>query len=107
MAPERKCNIEKGVAIHLLYLVVTDFGARDVNKSGVQAALWGQYVLDNAESVSEALALLESIQPVMVTHQGIKATVHLAIGEVPRATAQSSSTLRASPLSPGREGTVL
>jgi choloylglycine hydrolase len=50
-----------------------------VNKSGVQAALWGQYVLDNAESVSEALALLESIQPVMVTHQGIKATVHLAI----------------------------
>ncbi len=70
---------EKGVAIHLLYLVVTDFGARDVNKSGVQAALWGQYVLDNAESVSEALALLESIQPVMVTHQGIKATVHLAI----------------------------
>jgi choloylglycine hydrolase len=45
----------------------------------LQAALWGQYVLDNAATVAEALTLLDGIQPIMVDHQGIKATVHLAI----------------------------
>lgn len=70
---------EKGVAMHLLYLVATDFGARDARKAGVQAALWGQYVLDNAESVAAALALLETIQPIMVEHDGMKASVHMAI----------------------------
>jgi penicillin V acylase-like amidase (Ntn superfamily) len=70
---------EKGVAMHLLYFVPADFGPRDPAKSGLQAALWGQYVLDNAASVAEALPLLESIQPLMVDHDGILATVHLAI----------------------------
>ena len=70
---------EKGVAMHLLYFIPTDFGPRDPKKAGVHAALWGQYVLDNAASVGEALTLLEGIQPVMVDHEGIKATVHLAI----------------------------
>ena len=70
---------EKGVAMHLLYLVATDFGPRDPTKAGLQAALWGQFVLDNAASVEEALALLDGIQPIMVDHEGIKATVHLAI----------------------------
>ncbi|TAY15965.1 linear amide C-N hydrolase [Rhizobium leguminosarum] len=70
---------EKGVAMHLLYFIPTDFGVRDVKKPGLQAALWGQFVLDNAASVEESLALLDSIQPLMVDHEGIKATVHLAI----------------------------
>lgn len=70
---------EKGVAMHMLYYVATDFGARDPNKQGLQAALWGQYVLDNAQSVAEALSLFESIQPLMVDHEGIKASIHLAI----------------------------
>ena len=70
---------EKGVAMHLLYFIPTDFGQRDPTKAGVQAALWGQFVLDNASTVEEALALLDNIQPIMVDHEGIKATVHLAI----------------------------
>lgn len=70
---------EKGVAMHLLYLVAADFGPRDPKKAGLQAALWGQYVLDTAASVEEALTLLDGIQPLMVEHEGIKATVHLAI----------------------------
>ena len=70
---------EKGFAMHLLYFIPADFGPRDLKKAGLQAALWGQYVLDNAASVQEAIALLEEIQPLMVDHQGIKATVHLAI----------------------------
>jgi penicillin V acylase-like amidase (Ntn superfamily) len=70
---------EKGVAMHLLYFIPADFGARDPSKEGLQAALWGQYVLDNAASVEEALTLLDGVQPLMVDHEGIKATVHLAI----------------------------
>lgn len=70
---------EQGVAMHLLYFIPADFGQRDPAKGGVQAALWGQYVLDNAASVEEALTLLKGIQPIMVDHEGIKATVHLAI----------------------------
>jgi len=69
---------EKGVAMHLLYFIPADFGPRDPNKGGLQAALWGQYVLDNAASVEEGIALLDGVQPLMVDHEGIKATVHLA-----------------------------
>jgi penicillin V acylase-like amidase (Ntn superfamily) len=70
---------EKGVAMHLLYFIPAAFGPRDPKKGGLQAALWGQYVLDNAATVEEGLALLEEVQPLMVDHEGIKATVHLAI----------------------------
>lgn len=70
---------EKGVGMHLLYFIPAEFGARDPAMKGLQAALWGQFVLDNAASVTEALALLEDVQPLMVDHEGIKATVHLAI----------------------------
>lgn len=70
---------EKGLGVHLLYLNATDFGPRDTSKAGVQAGLWGQYILDNAATVKEALELMKGIQPVMVDHEGVKATVHLAI----------------------------
>jgi penicillin V acylase-like amidase (Ntn superfamily) len=70
---------EKGVAMHLLYFVPADFGSREPKKGGLQAALWGQYVLDTAATVEEAIALLDGVQPLMVDHEGIKATVHLAI----------------------------
>jgi choloylglycine hydrolase len=70
---------EKGLAVHMLYLKATDFGARDTSKQGVQAGLWGQYMLDNAATVEEALALFEGIQPVMILANGHKATLHLAM----------------------------
>jgi choloylglycine hydrolase len=70
---------EKGVGMHILYFVPVDFGPRDKTKAGLQAVLWGQYVLDNAASVTEALTLLETVQPLMVEHNGVKATLHLAI----------------------------
>jgi penicillin V acylase-like amidase (Ntn superfamily) len=70
---------EKGFGMHMLYLNATDFGSRDRSKAGVHAGLWGQYLLDNASTVKEALELLKRIQPIMVTHEGVKATVHLAI----------------------------
>lgn len=70
---------EKGLAAHLLYLTATDFGARDTSKKGLQAGLWGQYMLDNAATVEEALKLFEGIQPVMIEANGHKSTLHLAM----------------------------
>ncbi len=70
---------EKGLAIHMLYLTATDYGPRDAAKPGVHAGLWGQYFLDNAASVAEAVELMKGIQPIMVTARGVKSTVHLAI----------------------------
>ncbi len=53
---------EHGLAVHMLYLNATDFGARDKALPGVHAGLWAQYALDNAASVPEALDLLTKIQ---------------------------------------------
>lgn len=70
---------QKGLAIHLLYLNATNFGRRDSNKQGVHAGLWGQYLLDNAATVAEALELMRQIQPVMVSVHGFQSTLHLAV----------------------------
>lgn len=70
---------ERGLGAHMLYFNACDFGARDASKPGIQAGLWAQYLLDNAATVPEALALMEKIQLVMVEAHGSKATVHLAI----------------------------
>ncbi|HET6607927.1 MAG TPA: linear amide C-N hydrolase [Rhodopila sp.] len=70
---------EHGLAGHLLYLNATDFGTRDIGKPGLHAGLWLQYALDNARTVTEALAILDNVQIVMVEAHGHKATVHLAM----------------------------
>ncbi|WP_255092356.1 linear amide C-N hydrolase [Synechococcus sp. J7-Johnson] len=70
---------ERGLGAHMLYLNATDFGPRDTGKPGIQAGLWAQFLLDNAATVKEALALLDTVQVVMVETQGHKANVHLAI----------------------------
>ncbi|MDD2706023.1 MAG: linear amide C-N hydrolase [Acidocella sp.] len=70
---------EHGLAGHMLYLNSTDYGARDASKPGLQAGLWLQYALDNAASVTEALALLAPIQIVMVEAHGHKASLHLVL----------------------------
>lgn len=70
---------ERGLAVHMLYLDAANFGPRDASKPGLQAGLWGQYLLDNAATVNEALALQEKIQVVMAEARGHKANVHLAM----------------------------
>lgn len=70
---------EAGLGVHMLYLNATDFGPRDASKPGVQAGLWGQYMLDNAATVEEALKLFEEIQVVTVSAHGHDANVHLAL----------------------------
>jgi len=70
---------ERGLGMHLLYLRATEFGPRDTSKPGIQIVLFGQYLLDNAATVEEAVALVDKVQPVMVEMHGFKATVHFAI----------------------------
>ena len=70
---------ERGLAAHLLYLGETDFGRRNPELPGLHAGMWVQYALDQAASVSEALALLAGVQVVMMEARGTKATVHLAL----------------------------
>ncbi|WP_421658705.1 linear amide C-N hydrolase [Leptothermofonsia sp. ETS-13] len=70
---------EKGLGANLLFLTATDFGPRDRSKLGVHAGLWGQYLLDNAATVKEALELMKTIQPIMVEHAGYKSSLHLSL----------------------------
>lgn len=70
---------EKGLAMHLLYLNSSDFGARDASKPGLIATLWGQYVLDKATNVAEALKLLEGVQVIKAEARGHQSNVHLAL----------------------------
>lgn len=57
---------EHGLAAHGLWLNATDYGPRDPQRAGIQVTLWTQYVLDNAKTVDEAIALQSNIQPVSV-----------------------------------------
>jgi len=70
---------ERGLSAHMLYLPSTDFGPRDPAKPALHAGLWAQYLLDNAATVTEALAVLDGVQLVMVEARGSKATVHVAL----------------------------
>lgn len=70
---------EKGLAIHGLYLSATDVGPRDPKKPGLAIVHWGQYALDNAATVTEALAALEKVQIVMMEARGHKGTIHLVL----------------------------
>jgi penicillin V acylase-like amidase (Ntn superfamily) len=73
---------ERGLAAHGLYLKSTEMGTRDPDVPGLHTGLWVQYLLDQAATVSEALALMEGVQLVMVASHGFDATIHLAIEDV-------------------------
>jgi len=70
---------EAGLAMHALYLKSTDVGVRDPNRPGIQMGLFGQYLLDQAATVADALALVDTFQPVMIEAHGRQATVHFAL----------------------------
>jgi choloylglycine hydrolase len=70
---------ERGLGVHALYLQSTDVGTRNVEVPGLHTGLWAQYLLDQAATVDEALALVDGIQLVMISAHGFDATLHLAI----------------------------
>jgi choloylglycine hydrolase len=70
---------ERGLAAHGLYLKSTELGTRNPELPGLHTGLWVQYLLDQAATVTEALALMDGVQLVMVGAHGFDATIHLAI----------------------------
>ncbi|KQY03404.1 choloylglycine hydrolase [Mycobacterium sp. Root135] len=70
---------ERGLAAHGLYLKTTELGSRKPELPGLHTGLWIQYLLDQAATVSEALALMKDIQLVMVSAHGFDATIHVAV----------------------------
>lgn len=70
---------EKGVAAHALWLNGSAFGARDTSRAGLQVGLWVQYVLDNAATVDQAIALQAGIQPVPINLQGLNVPLSLTV----------------------------
>ena len=70
---------EPGLAVHALYLQSTDTGIRNAEIPGLHTGLWAQYLLDQAATVAEALALMAGVQLVMVGAHGFDATLHLAL----------------------------
>ena len=78
---------ERGLTVHGMWLNATDYGPRDPSRAGVQTALWTQYVLDNAATVDEAIALQSRIQPIDVfigdvPGQGVRVPLALAVEDV-------------------------
>lgn len=57
---------DRGLAAHGLWLYASDYGSRDPSRQGIRTTLWTQYLLDNAATVEEAIALQSGIQPVEV-----------------------------------------
>lgn len=69
---------EKGFAAHLLYLHETEYEKRD-DRPGLSNANWVQYMLDNYQTVDEAVKGLKPFQIVSVKLKGREWPVHLAI----------------------------
>jgi len=76
---------EKGLVANLLWLAESEYPAWDGKKPGLSIAAWVQYMLDNFETVSEAVAYLEKGTFEVVSDQmpdGSRlATLHLSISD--------------------------
>ena len=69
---------EKGLAAHALALI-SEYGKRDLSRKGIHSSLLVTYILDNAATVEEALALIPLIQPVAVIVDGFGMPLSLTI----------------------------
>ncbi|AWH49407.1 choloylglycine hydrolase [Stenotrophomonas sp. SAU14A_NAIMI4_5] len=76
---------EKGLVANLLWLVESEYPQQRGNKPGLAISLWAQYVLDNFDSVAEAVAALEREPFAIVTDkvpgEDRQATLHLSLSD--------------------------
>jgi penicillin V acylase-like amidase (Ntn superfamily) len=70
---------EKGLAAHALALVASNYGTRDQQKPGVSTSEWVRYVLDNFETVKDAVAGLQAIQIVCAKVGDVEYPQHMAL----------------------------
>ncbi len=69
---------EAGLSFHFLFLGVTEYESRD-QRPGVLGGRYGQYLLDNAATVSQALDLIQQIQLVPEALLGVVWPLHIAM----------------------------
>ncbi|WP_194777344.1 linear amide C-N hydrolase [Pararhodonellum marinum] len=76
---------EKGLVANLLWLAESDYPPFDESKKGLSVAAWVQYMLDNFETVEEAVRAMEKNEFVVVSENipGTDrfATLHLSISD--------------------------
>jgi choloylglycine hydrolase len=76
---------EKGLVANLLWLAESEFTKWDKKKPGLSIAAWVQYVLDNFETVEEAVNAMQKEKFIIVSAEvpGMAklATLHLAISD--------------------------
>jgi len=76
---------EKGLVANLLWLVESEYPMFDGTKPGLSVAIWTQYVLDNFQTVADAVDELSKENFVVVTSDvpgsNSLATLHLAISD--------------------------
>jgi penicillin V acylase-like amidase (Ntn superfamily) len=76
---------EKGLVANALWLVETEYPKPSKDKPGLSIAAWVQYVLDNFETVEEAVKALKKepyyISSENVPGQDLLATLHLSISD--------------------------
>lgn len=74
---------EKGLAMHLLWLVESDYGKLDQNIPTIAISLWGQFYIDNFSTVAEAVEHTKqypfNVVSATIGTSPIEATVHLAL----------------------------
>lgn len=72
---------EKGLAGHMLWLGVADFGKYDPSRPSLGVGHWLHYQLDNFATVAEAVGDMRArnYQVVPGTFDGLKSSVHLAL----------------------------
>ncbi len=71
---------EKGLSANLLYLHGSKYEKRD-SRPGVGNTLWSQYLLDNFETVAQAVEAMKSVQIVSISAGGREWPVHLSIAD--------------------------
>jgi choloylglycine hydrolase len=75
---------EKGLVANVLYLTESDYGQPDGKRPTISIGAWGQYVLDNYASVTEAVNGLRENPFVVIAPTlpgGKRAAAHLAISD--------------------------
>jgi penicillin V acylase-like amidase (Ntn superfamily) len=75
---------EKGLVMNILYLAETDYGTAAVDHPPLSVSLWGQYVLDNFSTVSEAVTAMETKPFLIIAPKlpnGEASTVHLSLSD--------------------------
>jgi choloylglycine hydrolase len=68
-----------GLSMHGLWLVATKFPSRDTTKPGVLEGRYGEFLLDEAATVTDALALFSQYQVVPQSLYGQALAIHVAL----------------------------